>query len=376
MTTRLAIALAAALAASTAAAQEPIRIGLSTPLSGTAANLGEHDKWGAELAVEEINAAGGLLGRKVVLLPQDNRCNPAESVKAAGKLINEDKVVALLGAMCSSSTLATMPIVQRERIPFVVAISTASKITEQSGAGGNVWTFKTNPTDSGLSKALLEFLARDRKMKRVAVVAEDTDYGRGGADAMRAAGKEHGIEITTADFFPQGTPDFTTLLTKLRAQRPDAIAIYALGADQINWFRQYVGFGMRVPMTGRVNNEEINKQFIGQGAVNGTTSVFPYDWRVDTAANKAFAEKYRAKHKVAPFYQSFYSYEATQILADAIRRAGSTDAEAIRTALRATRYASALGATIAFDANNQAHNFAVITEIREGDIKVVGLEGT
>jgi branched-chain amino acid transport system substrate-binding protein len=366
------LALLAVLAALPAPAAEPIKSGLSTPLTGTAANLGQQDRYGAEFAVAELNAAGGVLGRPLALIAQDNRCNPAEAVKAAGRLIDEDKVSALLGAMCSSATLATMPVVLRAKLPFVVAISTAEAITKQAGSGGNGWTFKLNPTDAGLAHALVGFLG-ERGVKRIAVLAEDTDYGRGGVAAMTEAAKPVGVEIVLADFFQQGTQDFTTVLTKYRAQKPQAIALYALGADHMNYFRQYVTAGLAIPMTGRVNMSEVQKTYLGSGAVDGTTSVFPYDPNVENPANQAFVASFKAKHGTEPFYQSFYSYEATKLLADAIARAGSTDAEPLRQAIQSTDYRSMLGESYSFDDHNQAHNNAVITEVKAGKVHVVAL---
>jgi branched-chain amino acid transport system substrate-binding protein len=361
-----------------AADADSIPIGLSTALTGNQAALGQHDRWGVELAISEINTAGGIQGRALKLYVADNQCNPAEAVKAAGVLLDQDKVVALLGCLCSSATLATMPLVQRTKIPFLVPISTAAAITQQAGVGGNPWVFKTSPTDPRMADALFSYLAKSRPIKRVAILAEDTDYGRGGAQAVQGAAKANGMEVVSADFFQLGTPDFTAVLTKLAAEKPDVIAFYSGGTDNNNYIRQQIGFGLHIPLTGRVDlaSLQINaaeRRAIQEGLLDGTTSVWPYDYRIDTAANKGFAAKFKAKYGTDPVQHSFYSYEATLMLAEAMKRAGSAEPEAVRAALESSKFQSALGILLQFDDHHQSDNGAVITEIKAGQSSLISV---
>lgn len=355
---------------------DPIIIGMSTPLTGGAAYLGQHEKKGAELAIDEINAAGGILGRPLQLDTRDNRCNPSEGVSSVSRLLDNRSVVALVGAMCSSVTLALMPQVERNKTPFLVNVSTAKSISEQSGVGGNTWTFQTNPTDAGLANALAAYLEKQGRYKTIAAVGEDTDYGRGGADMLEEALKARGISVVSKDFFQQGTQDFNTLLTRLNSSKPDAIALYALAADQLNFFRQYHGFGMQIPLTGRVELSGLQEKIIGSGAIDAASSVFPYSPAVDTPENKRFVDNFKQAYKEEPIYQSFAGYEAIQVLAAAIRKAGNADRSMIRDALKQTDYSSMMGGKIQFDDNNHAHNNAVILEVRDGKTVVVGLFGT
>ncbi|MEQ8827415.1 MAG: ABC transporter substrate-binding protein, partial [Parvibaculum sp.] len=136
-----------------AQAADPIRVGVSSPYSGPAAGPAEREKWGIDLAVKEINEKGGLLGRPVEIVPADNRCNPSEAANAANKLVSEG-VVAILGAHCSSATLASMPIIEKAGIPILTGVSSSPKITELSGVGGNKWTFRLNPSDSAMMSTL------------------------------------------------------------------------------------------------------------------------------------------------------------------------------------------------------------------------------
>ncbi|UWS80590.1 ABC transporter substrate-binding protein [Phaeobacter sp. G2] len=348
---------------------EDLRIGLSTPLSGGVAALGQHEKWGAELAIAELNAAGGVDGQALALDAQDNQCNPSQGVTSVENLLQNDPV-AIIGALCSSVTLAIMPMVKREEVPLVVAVSTSKVITEKSGVGGNDWTFRINPSDVGLAVAMANYIASSGDIGTVAFVGEDTDYGRGGHEAIAAALEAKGVEVISADFFQQNTPDFTTLLTRLANTAPDAIALYAVGADELNFLRQFRGMGLPAHLTGRIAFDEIRDTVVASGAIDGATSVFPYAADLDTPENQAFVEAFEAKYGELPNYQSFEAYEAVKIIADAVKRAGSSDRTAIRAALETTEYTSLTGRTIAFDENNQAHNAAIILRVDGSEVVI------
>lgn len=354
---------------------EDIRIGLSTPLTGGVASLGQHEKWGAELAIETINANGGIDGQTLALDAQDNQCNPTQGVTSVENLL-QNRPAAVLGALCSSVTLAIMPIIARAEVPLVVGVSTSKLITEKSGVGGNEWTFRINPSDEGLAVAIANYLADKGKVKTVAFVGEDTDYGRGGHEAIAFALEANGIEVVSADFYQQGTPDFTTLLTRLSSAAPDAVALYAVGADEINFLRQYRSMGLEAQLTGRIALDELQDSLVASGTLDGATSVFPYAAGLDTGSNKAFVAAFEAKHGELPNYQSFEAYEAVQVVADAIRRAGSADPSAIRDALETTKLRSLTGSEIAFDENNQAHNDAIIMKVIDSKIVVEAKAGT
>lgn len=369
-TTLILAATIGGLGLATAAAHaDELRIGLSTPLSGSVAALGQHEKWGAELAIEELNAAGGVDGHTLALDAQDNQCNPSQGVTSVENLLRNEPV-AIIGALCSSVTLAIMPMVEREEVPLIVAVSTSKVITEKSGTGGNEWTFRINPSDVGLAVAMANYIASTGEIGTVAFVGEDTDYGRGGHEAIAAALEAQGVEVVSADFFQQNTPDFTTLLTRLANTAPDAIALYAVGADELNFLRQYRGMGLPSHLTGRIAFDEIRDTVIASGAIDGATSVFPYAADLDTPENRAFVEAFEAKYGELPNYQSFEAYEAVRIIADAIDRADSADRTAIRDALEKTEYTSLTGRTVAFDENNQAHNAAIIMRVDGTDVVI------
>lgn len=357
-------------------ATQPIVIGASIPLTGTVSTFGQHSRWGSELAIEEANAAGGVLGRKIEIDYQDNRCNPAEAVKSVTQMIADKKYVAIFDGLCSSVALAIMPLVERAEIPFVVANASATSVAEKSGVGGNEWTFKVNPTDASMLDALVAWLQKDGKASNIAFLGEDTDFGRAGAEGFEAALKKQNLNLAGVDFYQKGTADFTTLLAKVRSKKPEAIAMYAIDADFQNVIRQWAGMGAGIPLTGRVLIDQVPQEILASGALDGTTAVQPYSVNVDLPANKDFVAAYKKKTGENPIMVGFESYETTRILLDAIKRAGSTDHTAVRDALKKTSYPSILGVTLEFDDNNLVHNNAVILGVKDGKVVVLGFSKT
>jgi len=372
-----AAALAAFAYAGLAQSQEgPILIGASIPLTGGVSTFGQHSRWGAELAVSEANAKGGVLGRKIEVDFQDNRCNPAEAVKSVTQMLSEKKYVAIFDGLCSSAALAIMPLVERAGVPFVVANASATSIAERSGVGGNKWTFKVNPTDLSMLDALVGWLDKEGKAGNIAFLGEDSDFGRAGSTGLETALKKRNLKLASVDFFQKGTADFTPVFTKIKARKPALFAIYAVDADFQNAMRQWYSMGGGVPLTGRVLVDQVPKEIMDSGFLDGTTSVQPYDPSVDTPGNKAFVEAFRKLHNVPPILVSFESYEAMKVLIDAIRRAGKADPAAIRDALATTKMPSMLGTVIEFDDHNLAHNNAIILTIKGGKVMVVGMSKT
>src|SRR5258708_25098334 len=238
-----------ALVGTAGAQQGPIVIGVSTPKTGPLATASEWEMWGVDLPLEEINAAGGLLGRKVEIMVLDNKCNPSEGVNVANKLV-EAKVVAIEGAHCSSPHLVSMKIIAEAKIPMVTGIASNPQITELAGPGRNEYAFRISPGDAAMMDALGSYIGGKKLFKTVAIVSEDTDFGRGGADAFKAVAGKAGIEIVSSDFHAQGAPDFTSIPTRLQQRKPDGIATFQTSTDSINFLRQAMQVRLRFPHTG------------------------------------------------------------------------------------------------------------------------------
>jgi len=378
LATRAAAVILAVALSSHASAQEAIRIGSSIPITGNLAFFGQHSRWGAELAIEEANAAQGVLGRSIAIDFEDNRCNPAEAVKSVSQMLSDKRYVAIHDGLCSSVILAIMPLVERAGVPLVVANGSATAIAEKSGVGGNTWTFKVNPSDASLAAAMVGYLMDNMpdKAKSIAFLGEGTDFGRSGSQGFEIALAKHHLKLASADYYQQGTADFTAVFTKIRAERPALLALYAVGADFQNVIRQYVSFGVNIPLTGRVLSDQIPAEILQSGVLDGTTSVQPYVPEVATPENKAFVAAFQKRFNSPPNLLSRESYETMRVLIDAIRRAGKAEPAAIRDALEKTKLRSILGAALEFDANHLAHDNAVIIQIKGSKVEVIGLNKT
>lgn len=368
---KLAIAavVAAGFVSSVAAAQD-ITIGLSSPLTGPVAYGALQERRGVELALGEINEAGGVLGRKLKLAIEDNQCNPSVSVTVATKLI-ESGVPAVLGCQCSSAVLAAMPVFQKGQTPLLSSIATNPAISEKSGVGGNPWIFRLNPSDLELAVANVNYLASLGSVRNVAIVAESTDYGRGGASAFQAAADGKGLKIVSTDFHQIGTPDFTTILTRLRSNGTQAVALYHSHADTANFVRQAQAQGVSALLTGKMTfSGAAAEALVASGAFEGAVTAYPYSALVETEKNRAFVKKVLAAYNEAPTYETFAGYEAMLVLADAIKRAGKAEPGAIRDALVHTKFESMMGGSVEFDDHNQAHNNAAIVAVEEQTVKI------
>ena len=369
-------ALACGLLSSAAFAQAPIIIGASTPLTGPVSHYGQHARWGAEMAIAEANAKGGVNGRTIEIDFQDNRCNPAETVKSVTQMLATKKYAAIFDGLCSSAALAIMPLVERAKVPFIIANASATSIAEKSGEGGNKWTFKVNPTDASMLDALVGWLDKEGKAGNIAFLGEDTDYGRAGSSGFESALAKHGKKLVMADYFQKGTADYTAVLTKIKAKKPSMVAFYLIDADFQNGIKQWFTMGGGIPLTGRVLVEQVPKEILASGFLDGTTAVQPYDVSVDTPANKTFVEAFTKRNNEAPMLISFESYETINILIEAMKRSGDATPEKIRDALTQTKYPSMLGPTLEFDKNNLIHNNAVVFGIKGGKVIILGLSKT
>jgi branched-chain amino acid transport system substrate-binding protein len=367
--TALILSAVAALLPAVPAGAQNILIGLSTPATGPAAVASEWERWGVDLAVEEINAAGGVLGRKLEVYTLDNKCNPSEGVNVANKLVDA-KVVAIVGSHCSSAHLAVMPIIKEAKIPMITGIASNPQITDLSGVGGNEWAFRINPSDKSMMDALGAYLGARQIFKTVAVVGEDTDFGRGGAAAFKTVAASAGISIISEDFHAQNAPDYTSILTRLQQRRPDAIAIFQLGGDSINFLRSAMQLGVAIPYTGRVELGGRNQQIIEAGGMEGSIGAWSYTADIDTPQNKAFVEKIKVKHGATPYLQTWGSYDSVRIIAQAIRDVGTTDTTAVRDAMKKLKFTLVYGKETSFDDHNQAGRYVLIQAVKDKKVTI------
>ncbi|MGH7354266.1 MAG: ABC transporter substrate-binding protein, partial [Candidatus Rokuibacteriota bacterium] len=206
--------------ADVARAQSPVKIGVIQPLSGPVAASGNYVRMGAEIARDWLNAKGGVLGRKVELVIEDNKSDPKEAATAAEKLIVRDKVPAIMGAWGSSMTLAAMPKLEEYGVPMVVETSSAASVTKR----GNPWIFRISPP-SEMEALGLERYVDKLGIKRAEFLAVNTDWGRGAVGAFGEMLKKKGAQVAPAEFMEQAATDMNAQLTKIKADNGDTLFV-------------------------------------------------------------------------------------------------------------------------------------------------------
>jgi branched-chain amino acid transport system substrate-binding protein len=357
----------ASLLASGAFADDTVKIGVIQPLTGSVAYNGKTDVNGAKQAADEINAKGGVLGKKIELVIEDGQCKPANTVNAAEKLIQRDKVVALMGAFCSSATAAIMPVAQNNKIPLVTGVSSAAALTEK----GNPWFFRATETDALLAKAFAKILYNNLKLRKVAYIGVNDDFGRGAVDEFSKQMEALGAQTVMKEYFEHGTSDFYTLLTKLKASGADGVFVAAETQDGSILVKQKAELGLQTKMFGAGSWATADFMKLAGDAANGIYAAVPYASTMTTPKNKAFVDEYKKRYNEAPGKYSAAGYNAINILVQAIDRAKSTDADKIRQALQKTNYEGPNGHFV-FDEKGQASGFSVVlVQLENGTPNVV-----
>jgi branched-chain amino acid transport system substrate-binding protein len=355
----------------------PIKIGTFTPLSGHAAYYGEHIVIGAKLAIDEVNEKGGLLGREIKFIAEDDKNVPAEAVTAAEKLITKDQVVALSASMGSSPVLAVMPKVNEAKVPMFVQTATSVLITQQSGIGGNPWTFKCNPNDAMMLTALARFIVEKRGVKSVSFIGEDTDFGRGIVKGLKEWMEPHGVKILSEDYVKAGETEFTPLLTKVKGLQPDVLGLGVVGPTQIQALvKQMLELGMKIPLTGRydITAKQI-ADYIASGDMDGSTCVEPYSPLYEGGRNPQFVQMVKTKlgrDTGIYWWGVYWSYEATRVMLEAIKQGGKAERQSIRDTAPTIEMELITGVKVKFDDHNQWHPPAFITGVKDGKIVLFG----
>ncbi len=354
--------------AGTLPAAEPIKVGEIASLTGKEAAFGQSSHKGTVLAVEQLNAAGGVLGRPLQLLSEDNQSKAGESATVARKLLSREKVVALLGEVASSRSLEMAPIAQRAKIPMISPSSTNPKVTEVGD-----YVFRVCFIDPFQGTVMAKFAKETLKARRVAVLTSvSSAYSVGLAKYFKERFLADGGEIALEQKFAEGDKDFKAQLTAIRAAGVDAIFVPGYYTEAALITRQARELGLTLPLFGGDGWEAPQLIEIGGKAVEGTYYSTHYSPEDTAPAVQAFVAAFRARwNGETPDAMAALGYDSALVLADAIKRAGGTEGPALRDALAATKgFAGVTGATN-IDAGRNASKSAVIVTIKDGQFKFV-----
>lgn len=370
MTRRLFLAAMAACASllvapsfTFAQAQSEIIIGHYASMTGGTAVFGTSADEGARLAIDEINAKGGVLGKKLKLVTEDTQSKPDEAVTAVQKLINQDKVVAMIGEIASSRSIAAAPICQARRIPMLSPASTNPEVTKKGS-----YIFRACFIDPFQGTAMADFTMKSEKgpkAKRIAVFYDvKNDYSVGLRDFFKARVTANGGAITGEESYGEGDVDFRAQLTKLKATNPEAIWVPGYYQEVGLIIRQARELGITVPFMGGDGwDAETLSQIAGEG-INGCFFSNHYSSDDPSPDVQRFVTTYKARYNgKLPDAMAILGYDSILLMADAIQKAGSTDGKAIRDALAKTKDFPGAAGKITIDKDRNAQKPLVVLRV-------------
>lgn len=307
-------------AATDNAATEPIYLGVSGPLTGQNARYGEQWKKGFDLALEEINGAGGVNGRPLAYIFEDSQSDPTQSVVVAQKFVADPRIIVELGDFSSGASMAASPIYQRGGLVQFGFTNSHPDFTK----GGGTYTWSNSVTQAQAAPALADFTVTDLGLKRLAVFHLNTDWGKTTYDLYAARAQELGAEIVATEAYLADEKDFRSALTKARDANPDAIVLIAYQADGALIVQQLRQAGIELPVVGTGSLLSPDFLKLGGDAVEGvyTESQFlPSDTRPQV---KTVVDAYVAKYNETPDFFAIHAYDTLQLIAKAIEIGGPT----------------------------------------------------
>jgi branched-chain amino acid transport system substrate-binding protein len=365
--TFLALLVFAACGEEKAPAGEGIPIGFYGALTGPQATFAQSGRNGARLAVDEINRTGGVLGVPLELLVEDDRNEPAEAASAVSKLITRDHVVALIGENASSRTLAAAPIAQSYRIPMVSPSSTNVEVTKKGD-----YIFRVCFTDAAQGRALAAFARRNLGAATAAMLVDSrSDYSVGLAEAFARDFAAAGGRIVAELKYTEGDNDFSAQLTAILPLSPEVLFIPGYYTDAGLIARQARGLGLKATLLGADGWDSSKLVEIGGQALEGACFSNHYSIEEPSPAVRQFVDAYRKEFGSPPDSIAALSYDAARLVADAIRRAGSTEGKRVRDALAATADFPGVTGSITFDAERNPVKPAVILKVEGGAFRYV-----
>ena len=366
----LALCLVFALAATASADADTLKIGLVCPLSGSSAISGVIMKNAAQMAVDEINEAGGVNGSiKVELVAEDDEGIPATSVTVVQKLVEQDKVNAVIGAQLSSCTLANMEITKAAKIPQITPASSNVTITQQ----GNPYIYRMTSPDATNAKTLLKY-CQSLGYTKIAMCYDSGDFGTGGFKIVSGLVGDYGIEMVDSEVYNSGDTDFTVILGKMNKAKPDCFFMWGYHTECAAIMTQMMQYGFDYPMVGYgMNSPELVN--LGGDAVEGIIICTAFDAANPDPVVQAFDQKYQELFHNSYDQNGPQSYDAVYLIADAVERAIAdgadwTNGEVLNTYIASASYTGATGTTSFDETGDMIKDLMVIT-VKNGVHEIV-----
>ena len=356
---------------STAENSNEIRIGQFGSMTGGEATFGQSTDKGIRLAIDAKNAAGGIKGKKIKLITEDNQGKPEEAAAVVKKLITQDKVIAILGEVASTRSMAAAPIAQQFKIPMISPSSTNPAVTK-----GRDYVFRVCFIDPFQGPVMARFTKENLKLSKVAILKDlKSDYSLGLAEFFTKKFKEMGGEIVAEQTFQTGDSDFKGQLTRIRASNPEAIFIPAYYTEVGLIARQARQLGLKAVLLGGDGWDSPKLFEIGQDAINGSYFSNHYASESPVPATQEFIKKYKEKFNETPDGLAAAGYDAAQIMIAAIEKAPELTPDAIRAQIAATKDFDGATGKITINAERNADKDAFIVKVDGKALKFVTLLG-
>jgi branched-chain amino acid transport system substrate-binding protein len=349
-----------------------IKIGSLQSLSGDTSTFGQSSEKGITLAMEERNKAGGLLGKQIEVITADDQSKAELVPQAVLKLIQQDKVCAILGEVASGRTLAAAADAERNKIPLLSPASTATRVTQQGE-----YVFRSCFTDDQQGKWMVEFVAKNLKFKKAALLVDtQSPYSVGLGKVIEAEFPKYGGEIVIKENYSTGQKDFQNQLTNIRAQNPEIVFLPGYYTEIVNMLPQARKLGITCPFIGGDGWDSDQTIKVGKEAVNGCYFTNHYAPEDPDPKVQEFVKKFKARFNgETPDAMAVLAYDAANILFAAIDRAKSTDGPKIRDALSQTKDFDGVTGKITIGPDRNAIKPGVVLEIENGQLKLVAHMG-
>jgi branched-chain amino acid transport system substrate-binding protein len=342
--------------ATRAGAAETIKVGLTAEMTGPNAESGAYQVNGANLALDEINKAGGVLGQKLELKVEDTQSNNNGAVNALSRLGAEGKIVAIIGPVRSTQIQAMAPTLLKMGVPMLIG-GTDPGLTHS----GNPWLFRFRPNDSYSAKVLADFGVNTLGKKKWAIVHATDAFGTGGKNALVEALKPLGANAALVQGFTSNTQDFTPVILAIKQSGADIVGTYIPNSPDVAIFaKQLRQLGINAPWVGSPSTATATAIKLGQEALYGTYAIADFTPGANAEA-QAYSAKYRDKYKVEPDFYSSWAYDAVTVLANAIKSSNGSKPEDLKKAILATKGWKGVEGTYNFDKNGDGlHGYNIV----------------
>jgi branched-chain amino acid transport system substrate-binding protein len=345
------------------AATGTIKIATVGPITGDNAVWGTQQQQGVQLAIDDLNASGGILGKQIELVAFDDKGDSKEAVSVAQRIVDDSSIVAVVGHLFSSSTIAAGPIYTKGKVPLIAVAATNPKVVS---VGGN-YVFRINLSDASAGADMANYTVIKMKKKNIAVLVDQNDYAQGVYEAFAVKAKELGAQIVSVQKYVGGQDkDFSVMLTTAQAKNPDAILASSLAPEAALIAQQMKALGINTPLLIPDGATEPTFIKLAGKAAEGTIAFSYFDPTIKDPKIQELEKKYQAKYKQDILTYVPYAYDSMMAIAQAIKIAGNTERTAIRDALEKVNDPNGITGTLSFVNRDRAVGWSVVLKVQDG----------